>query len=232
MTGRDFDNTDMHRVYVWELPIRLTHWVLFATIIVLSATGYYIGHPFIGVAGAAGDHFVMGMARAVHMYAAGVFVAAALVRFYWMFAGNKYARLTELVPLSGRRLRSFFNAVFYYAFIRREPDSYPGHNAMAGSSYVMIYTVYIVMTVTGLILYAVGAAPGSPFRVFDSLAPLLFGLQMTRLIHHIGMWVIAVFVIMHLHFVLLSSLIERTGAYDSIFSGFKFVPGKPEASRD
>ena len=37
----------LKRVYVWELPVRLTHWLNFLTIIVLCFTGYYISRPFI-----------------------------------------------------------------------------------------------------------------------------------------------------------------------------------------
>lgn len=47
---------------------------------------------------------------------------------------------------------------------------------------------------------------------------------MARLIHHIGMWVVLVFVIMHIYFVFLSSIVEHIGTFDSIFSGYKFVP--------
>src|SRR5271166_3763308 len=96
------------RVYVWELPVRLAHWLIFFSIIVLSATGYYIGHPFISVPGAARDHFVMGTVRVVHLYAAIVFTLAVLVRIYWMFAGNGYARLMQFIPLSLQRLRSLW----------------------------------------------------------------------------------------------------------------------------
>ena len=115
------------RVYVWELPVRLTHWLLFFSILILSATGYYIGHPFISVPGPAKEHFVMGTARAMHLYTAIVFTLAVLVRiFYWSFAGNRYARLTELIPLSLRRLRSFWDTFLYYSFLRRHPDDVPG----------------------------------------------------------------------------------------------------------
>jgi Ni,Fe-hydrogenase I cytochrome b subunit len=37
--------TRVERVYVWEMPIRLTHWILVFAIITLCATGYYIGIP-------------------------------------------------------------------------------------------------------------------------------------------------------------------------------------------
>lgn len=225
-------STSLRRVYVWELPVRLTHWLIVFSIIVLSATGYYIGHPFVNVPGPAKDHFVMGTARAVHMYAAIVFALSAFVRFYWLFAGNAYARLPEFIPLSARRFQSMWKTMKFYSFLSREPDHYPGHNALASQSYLMIFAVYVVMIVTGLVLYAVGAAPSSPFAIFDRLAPWLDGLQMTRLIHHVGMWIILIFVVAHLHFVLLSSLTERTGTFDSIFSGFKFVPPEEVGPHD
>ena len=65
------------QIYVWELPVRVTHWVFFFSFLILSATGYYIGHPFISVPGpAANGHFVMGTARAIHLYTAIVFSLA------------------------------------------------------------------------------------------------------------------------------------------------------------
>jgi len=212
------------RVYVWELPVRLTHWAIFFSIIVLSATGYYIGNPFISVPGAAKDHFVMGTVRVVHLYAAIVFTLAVLVRIYWMFAGNGYARLMQFIPLSRQRLRSLWRTFLYYSFIRHEPDDYAGHNALAGASYAMIFVIYLVMIATGLALYSVVVSVGSPFEAFSFLIPLFGGLQMARLIHHIGMWLVLIFVVMHVYFVFLSSIIEHIGTFDSIFSGYKFMP--------
>ena len=216
----------LERVYVWELPVRLTHWVLFFSILVLSATGYYIGNPFISVPGAAKDHFVMGTVRAVHFYAAIVFALAVLVRIYWLFAGNGYARLTELIPLSRRRLRSLWKTFLYYSFIQHDPDDYAGHNGLAGGSYAMIFGIYLVMIATGLTLYTVDVSVGSPFKVFDFFIPLFGGMQYARLIHHIGMWLVLVFAVVHIYFVFLSSVIEHIGTFDSIFSGYKFMPEK------
>ena len=114
----------------------------------------------------------------------------------------------------------------FYSFISREPEEYPGHNALAAGSYAMIFAVYALSIVTGLILHASEASAGSPFRLFATLAPWFYGLQMARLIHHVAMWVILIFVVFHLHFVLLASLIERVGTFGSIFSGYKFFPRK------
>ena len=111
----------------------------------------------------------------------------------------------------------------FYSFVRREPEEYAGHNALAGSSYAMIYGVYLIMIATGLALYTVDASPASPFQVFDFLIPLFDGLQIARLIHHIGMWIVMIFAVMHIYFVILASIVERIGTFDSIISGYKFV---------
>jgi Ni/Fe-hydrogenase 1 B-type cytochrome subunit len=216
-------NADVERVYIWQLPVRLTHWLIFFSFLALAATGYFIGHPFISAAGPARDHFVMGTARVIHLYAAIVFAPSVLVRIYWMFVGNRYARLTQLIPLGRERLRSFWEAMMFYSFMRREAEECAGHNALAGSSYAMIYFVYLVMIATGLTLYTVDASSTSPFQVFGFLIPVFGGLQMATLIHHLGMWIVLIFAVMHIYFVVLASIAERIGTFDSIVSGYKFL---------
>jgi Ni/Fe-hydrogenase 1 B-type cytochrome subunit len=217
---------DVESIYVWQIPVRIAHWLIFFSIIILSFTGYYIGHPFITVTGPARDHFVMGTMRVVHLYTAIVFSLAVLVRIYWMFAGNAYARITELVPLSRKRFCSIWRATLFYSFVERDPEEYPGHSGLAGATYAVIYLIYLGMIATGLALYTVYASVGSPFRVFDFLVPLFGGLQFTRLIHHIGMWLLLMFFVFHIYFVTLSSSTERSGTVDSIFSGYKFFSRK------
>jgi Ni/Fe-hydrogenase 1 B-type cytochrome subunit len=214
----------LERIYVWQLPVRLTHWLIFLSILILSVTGYYIGNPFISVPGAARAHFVMASMRTVHLYTAIVFTLAVLVRVYWAFAGNRYSRWWDLIPVSRPRLRSFRRSVLFYTFLSREPDHYEGHNGLAGFTYAVLYGVYFVMIATGLALYTVYASPSSPMHLFTFLIPIFSGLQVARLIHHIGMWAILIFAVAHVYFVVLYSLVEHLGIFDSIFSGFKFAP--------
>lgn len=217
-------NVTVERVYIWELPVRLTHWLIFFSVLILSATGYYIANPYVAVPGLARDHFVMGTVRTVHMYTAIVFTLAVLVRFYWLFAGNRYAGLGEFIPVSQRRLRNLWNTFLYYSFIRRDPDHYPGHNGLAGASYALVFVIYVLLIATGVALYTVYASVDSPFQVFQFLIPWFGGLQMARLIHHVCMWLVLVFAVVHIYFVFLSSIIEQFGTFDSIFSGYKFLP--------
>lgn len=209
---------NLHRVYVWELPVRLAHWLLFFSIVILAATGYYIGNPFFG------GHLAMARVREVHLYTSIVFAVCALARVYWAFAGNRYARWSDLIPVSRERLSSLWASLRFYAFLGREPDEYVGHNGLAGLTYAGIFCVYFVMIATGLALYQVYAPVGSPLSAFAFLIPLFDGLQVARLIHHIGMWAILVFAVAHVYFAVLSSTVEHVGIIDSILSGFKYMP--------
>ncbi len=83
---------ELVRVYVWQIPVRVTHWLIALSIVVLSVTGLYIGQPVHDRAGPAAQSFVMGWMKVIHGYTAYVFIAAVLARVIWMFTGNKYAR--------------------------------------------------------------------------------------------------------------------------------------------
>ena len=170
------------QIYVWELPVRVTHWVFFFSFLILSATGYYIGHPFIGVPGpAANGHYLMGTARAIHMYTAIVFSLAVLVRIYWMFAGNSYARLSQFIPLTRERLRNAGETISYFCFIRRDLDTSPGHDPLAAATYAFIFLLYLLKIVTGLALYTVYAPMNSPYTAT---------LRSHRLARSQGRWIV------------------------------------------
>src|SRR5512143_3575260 len=71
--------------YVWELPVRLTHWTIVIGIVVLSLTGYYIHHPILSTAathGASNPGFLLATMRFSHDVTAFVFIAAFLARIY------------------------------------------------------------------------------------------------------------------------------------------------------
>ena len=71
----------MQRHYVWELPVRLYHWVNAAAVLALCATGYLIGRPMpIVEASEASFSYWFGTVRFVHFVAAFVFFTHRNVR--------------------------------------------------------------------------------------------------------------------------------------------------------
>jgi Ni/Fe-hydrogenase 1 B-type cytochrome subunit len=211
-------------VYVWEFPVRLSHWLIFFSIAVLSVTGYYIGRPIISVPGEAEKHFVMGWTRTVHFYAAIVFTLAVCSRVIWAFIGNRYARWDQLLPVARDRQKGLWTTLLFYSFVRKEPPASVGHNPMAGLAYFGIFTLYFVMILTGNGMYAAGSATWAPLHMFQYVLPLFGGAEYARFIHHAIMYVLLCFMIQHVYSSVLVSQVEHHGELDSIFSGWKFIP--------
>lgn len=214
---------DVAQVYVWELPVRVCHWAIVASLAVLTVTGLYMGTPFLLAPGEAGEHFIMGTMKVVHFYAGIVFTLAVLARIAWMFLGNRFARWDKFLPVAERRRKALAGTLGFYLFRFRRPPGFVGHNPLAGLAYLVVYLLCLVQIATGLGLYAVSAHVGSPLGWFDVLLPLFGGAQTARWIHHVILWLLLCFAAHHVYSALLVSIVERNATMESIFSGFKFV---------
>jgi Ni/Fe-hydrogenase 1 B-type cytochrome subunit len=212
------------RVYVWEWPVRITHWLIVGSIVLCSATGLYIGSPFLISSGPAGERFLMGGAKILHFYGALVFTLSVLSRVLWAFIGNPYARWDKFIPVASKRRQGILPTLGFYVFRLRKPPGFVGHNPLAGLTYTLVFALLLVMMATGFALYSAGAAIGSPMRLFQFLIPMVGGLQMARWIHHVVMWLLLGFAVHHVYSAVLMSQVEGNGTIESIFSGYKFVP--------
>lgn len=215
----------MEWVYLWHWPIRAMHWAAALAIVVLAVTGLYIGRPYFVPTGEPESTYVMGWMRFLHFAAAGVLVATAIVRVYWLFVGNRYERWSALFPV---RRRDWVNMVeqtkHYLLFRRHEAPSYLGHNPLQQLSYTGIYLVAAVMVVTGFAMYG-QANPGGFFYASFAWVIGLFGhVQTVRFVHHVLTWVFLIFIPIHVYLSLRADLLENTGTVSSIISGGRYVP--------
>lgn len=215
------------RLYVWQVPVRVTHWVIVACIVILSVTGVYIADPFLIPAG--GN--VMTAVRVIHIATAIVFLAAGMVRTLWLLIGNRFARWSAFIPTSRNQATELFRQAGYYAFLRREIPKVLGHNQLAATAYIALFGLLFIETITGFALDGIGGAQPAGM-IFGWLTDLL-GPQFLRLIHHLCMWAILAIAIFHIYSCVLVDHIEKNGLMSSIFSGYKF-PTREEVleSRD
>ena len=214
----------LRRVYVWQIPVRVTHWLIASSIIVLSITGFYIGRPMITVPGPAGESFFMGWVKVVHGYVAYVFLTAVIVRLIWMFTGNNYAHWDKFLPVHRTRRKGMLPTIQFYSFLRDRAPGYVGHNPLAGFTYVAVFGLYLLTIATGLLLRGSSAPADSLLGWYASLAPYFGGLQVARWIHHAIMWLLLGFMLHHVYSSILMASVEKNGTMDSIFTGYKWVP--------
>jgi Ni/Fe-hydrogenase 1 B-type cytochrome subunit len=207
-------------VYIWEWPVRVTHWITVAAIVSLSVTGLYIGAPLQAV----GSLLPMTTVKAIHSYSAIAFTLSVLSRVMWMFLGNDYARWDKFLLFRRKRLRGFATTLRFYLLGLRKPPGYLGHNPLAGLVYTLVILLFFLQIATGFAMYSASAALGSPMRWFTFLGPLFGGLQTARWLHHGIMWAIIGFAVHHVYSAVLMSQVEANATVESIFSGYKFVP--------
>lgn len=210
-------------VYVWDLVVRSTHWLIVFSMVVLTVTGIYLGRPFLTSAGPASNTFVMGWFKVVHFYAAIVFSLSVGTRLIWMFTGPRWARFDQFVPTTRQRLRDMLGTFLFYILLRPTPPPTVGHNPMAGATYVAVFALYLVMIFSGLALYSVSAHT-SYMKVWGELLPLFGGAAGARWLHHVVMWLLIGFSVHHVFSALLVSRVEKNGTVDSIVSGYKYLP--------
>ncbi len=211
-------------VYVYEAPVRIWHWVNALSILVLGVTGYLIGQPLPTVAGEASDHFIMGYIRFAHFAAAYIFAVGFLGRIYWAFVGNHTSRELFSLPFwSAGFWKDLLHEVRWYAFLEDEPKKYIGHNPLAHVTMVMVMTVGgLLMVLTGFALYSEQTGQGSwQDSLFGWLIPLVGQSQDVRLWHHWGMWIIAVFVIVHVYVAIREDIMSRQSMISTMISGWR-----------
>ena len=209
------------RVYVWEQPVRVSHWLIFLSVVVLSFTGYYIYNPFIVAKNS--TPFLMATIRFIHVVTGFVFISAFLLRIYWFFKGNEWSNWRAFLPIHRRQWRGMGGMVAYYSFLRKDLVHQVGHNALAAVTYLVMFTLMFIEIITGLTLYT-QVRGGWLLAPLFSWLPRVIDIQYIRLTHFCIMFAFFAFVIHHVYSAVLVSWEERNGLIESIFTGYKFVP--------
>lgn len=208
-------------IYVWEVPVRVTHWLNVLAMTTLCITGIFIGHPLsIGESASA---YTMGWIRFIHFTAAYVFTIGLAARIYWAFAGNKYSNWRAFFPYLNKADRQKMLATFkYYFFLDKKLPHVVGHNAVASTAYFLAFLLYLGMIISGFTLYSEHAPGGLLHRTLGWITHI-FSNQSLRLIHHSFMWLLIGFVINHVYSCWLMDIKERGGIISSMVSGYKSV---------
>ena len=222
-----------NRVFVWQVPIRIFHWLNALCIVVLSITGYLIGDPPALMSGVdATNQYWFGINRFIHFVAAYIFLVAFIYRIAWMFLGNKYANWRVFFPFSKKSLHDIYHIIKDHIFLQNPKvkdtnklwigHNWIGHNPVAAFSYLAVFVFMIVQIITGFALYGDNATWWFP-KMFGWVVQLFGGDFNVRFIHHFVMWFFAIFTIIHVYLALWHDWLEGKGEVSSMVAGYKFI---------
>jgi cytochrome b len=114
-----------HVVRVWDLPVRLFHWLIVALVAAAYATwrlNWMVWHGWIG----------------------DLTLALVLFRLLWGFLGSETARFSQFLTSPRIALQHL-----KYTFLR-EPDRQVGHNPAGGWMVLLLLALLLAETLTGI----------------------------------------------------------------------------------
>ena len=219
---------DFKRVLVWELPVRICHWITVISVVVLAVTGFIIADPPAIMSNAeASDQYWFGRVRMIHFITAYVFLINIIVRIYWAFAGNYYANWRAFIPSNKKAWKNIKHVLKIDILLRNEEKEVLknisiGHNYLASLSYLGLFLLILIQIFTGFGMYAATSGWWLP-KLFAWVPDLLGGDAPTRLIHHIATWLFILFTLIHVYLVFYHDWLEGRGETSAMISGYKFV---------
>lgn len=120
----------MHPILVWDLPVRLGHWLMVAAFALCWLT-------------AESESL-----RLLHIAAGGVLLAAASFRIVWGWIGTPYARFRDFVH-GPRAVKQYLASL-----LRLQPHNTLGHNPAGGWAIVGLLALGLGTALSGWAMYA------------------------------------------------------------------------------
>lgn len=216
------------RVMVWELPVRVFHWLNVLALVVLTLTGFLIANPPALLSNAEATNLqLFGIVRLIHFVAAYLFLFVLILRIYWAFVGNQFASWRAFSPFTRKLWNNFWHVLKIDILLRNEKvhdvrNLSIGHNSVAALSYLAMFFVALISIITGFGLYADMSSWFLP-KMFSWVVPFFGGDFMVRNIHHFAMWAFIFFAMVHVYLVFYHDWLEGRGEVSSMFGGYKFV---------
>lgn len=206
------------------MSLRVNHWLMVISIIILTLTGFYIADPYTVSPGETIDKFLMGDMRFVHLLAGFVLAFVFFWRIYLAFFSHFHADWKDF--LAWTDLRNLWTQLKFYLFVsQKKPEHRYLNGPLQSIAYGGLMVMLLVIVVTGLILSGAEYDAGVTSWAYAALKPvenLLGGLAVTRFIHRIFTWLIILFMVVHIYMAFWYDVIFKEGTVSSMIGGRVF----------
>ena len=191
--------SDKRRIFVWDAPTRLFHWIIVAAVIIAWATAE------------ADSSFWF----SVHLGAGYAVLGALIFRIIWGFAGSRHALFRDFVRSPGA-VRDYTKKL-----AGLKPPHFTGHNPLGGWMVILLLLMLAGLVATGLFGGEQGESEAGPlaYMVAPALAEELVE------VHEVLFNVLLVLVGIHIAGVITDMVLTRDNLIAAMITGYKRVPG-------
>jgi cytochrome b len=191
------------RVRIWDLPTRMFHWSLAASLVGLTATGY------------------MGGAYMTWHARIGSFMLSLLLfRVVWGCVGGRWSRFASFVP-SPATLKRYLRG-------QGTPEQEAGHSPLGALSVLAMLLVLFAQVSTGLVSDDGGGFTGPLNELVSSAA----GVAATALHKQVGQWLLFGLVLLHVVAIAFYRIGRRRKLVQAMVDGDKVLEQRVAPARD
>ncbi|MCU7960960.1 MAG: cytochrome b/b6 domain-containing protein [gamma proteobacterium symbiont of Bathyaustriella thionipta] len=235
---------NIYQYKVWDLPVRLFHWINFFAVLSLLFMGLMmLFKKELGITSLEARIEL----KEIHVLIGYVFVINLLIRLAWGFIGQRFARWSQIWPT-----KAFFAELKAYrgSIKAGKAFHYAGHNPLGRLAINLLYLLLLVMAVSGL----VRAGTDIYFPPFGSLAASYVaaeGVSPEQIhpydktgtdaqhyaelkefkgpfgsVHLYTAWILLSIILLHVAAVIRAEVKEDESLVSAMISGRKGLPGK------
>lgn len=184
-------------IAVWDVPVRMFHWLLVAAMTLAAVTGFLLGASWLAF------HLMAGLAAA----------ALVLFRLIWGFTGSTFSRFSSFAPSPGAALAHLED------LSERDVPPHAGHNPLGALMVYVLLAMVLGLGASGLLVLG-GMLKQGPFKALIS-----FGLgRILREFHELAAWAILALVAAHVAGVVFESWRSRDNLARAMVTGKKHLP--------
>ncbi len=231
---------------VWDVPVRLFHWVNFACVLSMIAIGTVI--LCAKSLGLTTDGKIL--IKTVHVLVGYIFVTNLGIRLLWAFVGNRFARWNSFLPIG----KDYYGKLKAYLATGKadKPQYYLGHNPMGRLAVSALFAALLTMAITGLVLAgtdiyfppfgamiqewvaAAGVNPAdiAPYVKDNVDAEAFKEMREFRkpfiTTHYWAFFIVLGLILLHIGAVVYTEIKAGGGIVSAMFTGKKVLPSEPE----
>ena len=216
--------------YLFSPFLRIFHWIMVVSILVLFGTGLLITKPMdVTSTEPYLTSMSMDWVRDIHFLFAFIFCASFILRIYG-FIVNKGDRLFPRV-WEGHFYSETVEVALHYMLLKSHHAPFL-RNPLARASYAGLYLMVAIEILTGFAMYFMTEPSNVGGALFGWVNTILGSEMMTHYVHHYVAWLIIVFAIGHLYMVIRAEFMEGESEVSSMFSGKKILAHTPKDANE
>ena len=216
--------------YIFSPFLRIFHWIMVVSILVLFGTGLLITKPMnVAITEPTFSIMSMDLVRDIHFLFAFILCASLILRIYG-FIINKGDRLFPRF-WEGHFYEETVDVALHYMLLKPHHASFL-RNPLARGSYAALYVLLAIEILTGFAMYFMTNPSSTGGMLFGWVNVLVGSEMMSHYIHHYVAWFIILFAIGHLYMVIRAEFMEGESEVSSMFSGKKILAHTPKDANE